>query len=298
MAAQVNEVTEVQPITVFASCHAYVNYAELLWQSIGPAPGLCDWFDEAITARESCNSSRGKSRSSSVTVELNVPVSYCSLDFEATTTPNNFTSSIISIPDFYAWVSSCNSYLNNNQTADPSASSLCNVIVSASSASPTTPSASSSSSSTAIPSQTAAATTVPTSPNLSTGAIAGLAVGAALGGILPFSLVLFFIWRRRRKAERKKAAQADVAATESREEKAQLYLDDYQPTREELEGMKVPRTVREVGGLNKLEHEPLYRTCSELPANEVAGAEMRSDMSPTTDSSTLVDSSASNRFSQ
>lgn len=58
------------------------------------------------------------------------------------------------------------------------------------------------------------------------------------------------------------------------------------------------RNVREVSGLDELEHEPLYRTRSELPANEVAGAEMRSDMSPTTDSSTLVDSRSSNRFSQ
>lgn len=56
-------------------------------------------------------------------------------------------------------------------------------------------------------------------------------------------------------------------------------------------GSKAPPKIRVVGGLNELEYAPLMQSRTEMSANEVAAPELRSDMSPTTDSSTLVESS-------
>ena len=124
---------------------------------------------------------------------------------------------------------------------------------------------------------------------LSTGALAGTAVGAALGSMLVLAAVIFFIWRHRRAARRRKTESADVIAG-TQEEKAQLHSDEYKPRREELEGSKAAMKVRQIGGLNELEHDPISRVRSEMSANEPAAREMSSTMPSTADSSTLVSS--------
>lgn len=139
---------------------------------------------------------------------------------------------------------------------------------------------------------------------ISTGAIAGIAVGAALGGILIFCFVLFFVWRHRKQRHLQKLKQGidDPATAEefSKPEKAQLHSDEYRPHREELPGSKAPLRVRTVGGLNEMEHSPLERTYSEMAANEPAGSELKGDLrlSPTTDSLTLVSSGLRNEVSR
>lgn len=125
--------------------------------------------------------------------------------------------------------------------------------------------------------------------SLGTGAIAGVAVGAAAGGIIIFVCVAFFIWRHRKQKKRTRQVEHTEIVEQ---EKAQLHSDEYQPKREEMQGSIVPKRIRTVGGLTELEYLPYDRTWSEMPVNEAVGAELRDSVSPTTDSSTLVTSSS------
>lgn len=132
--------------------------------------------------------------------------------------------------------------------------------------------------------------TQPSSSSLSTGAIAGIAIGAALGGILVFAFLLFFIWKHRKNKRKIMLSAGETEAAYG--QKAQLHSDDYKPKREELEGSKVPRKVKVVGGLNEMEHTPLSVTRSEMSVNEAAALEMRADSSITADSFTARGSSS------
>lgn len=78
------------------------------------------------------------------------------------------------------------------------------------------------------------------------------------------------------------------SAEEIKEEKAQLHSDDYRP---EFEGRLSPN-IRTVGELTEMEHYD-YKPKAEMPANEPAGSELRSDTNPSTDASTLVASNES-----
>lgn len=138
-----------------------------------------------------------------------------------------------------------------------------------------------------LPAQTSGASSGSTV--LSTGALAGIAVGAALGGMLVLAAVIFFIWRHRRAVKRRKTAHPETTA-QTEQEKAQLHSDDYKPRREELEGSEAAIKVRQVGGLNELEHDPISRVRSEMSVNEPAAREMSSGMPSMADSSTLVSS--------
>lgn len=102
----------------------------------------------------------------------------------------------------------------------------------------------------------------------------------------------FFIWRHRRQKKRHLAQQQSFVGTgdNSHTEKAQLHSDEYRPHREELQGSKVPPRIRTVGGMNELDATGLERVRSEMASNEPAAQEISSDMSPITDSSTLVGS--------
>lgn len=123
--------------------------------------------------------------------------------------------------------------------------------------------------------------------SLSKGTIAGIAIGGAAGTFIVFAIMMFFIFRHRKQAKQSKAVlQDDRRPTE----KAQLDSTEYKPHREELEGSKGVRKIRQVGGLNEMEHNPmLQKVTSEMSANEIAAAEVNS--SATQQSSTLLGSS-------
>lgn len=112
--------------------------------------------------------------------------------------------------------------------------------------------------------------------------------------MLVLAFVLLFIWRHRRTRKRKSAAKNTATGGDEPQEKAQLHSDEYKPQREELEGSKASPRIREIAGLNELEHVRLSKTRSEMAANEVAGAEISSERTPLTDSSTVVGSSLRN----
>jgi len=151
------------------------------------------------------------------------------------------------------------------------------------------------STSTIAPADTSAAITE--SPvTTSTEVIAGIAVGAALGGMLVLGFILFFIRRHRRRRQSKTSTEPSEEA-QGPEEKAQLHSDEYVPPRWELHGTRAPPQVRVVGGLEEMEFDPsIARDRAEFAANDPVGAELnggKSRSEPIGEASTLVASSAS-----
>ncbi|KAK5942171.1 hypothetical protein PMZ80_006126 [Knufia obscura] len=126
---------------------------------------------------------------------------------------------------------------------------------------------------------------------LSKGAIAGIASGSVIGGILILIILALFIRRHRHHAKRRlAAATAADSAARDQTEKAQLHSDEYKPPREELEGSKAPMILRTIEGLHEMEYREMSSARVEMDANEVAAAELRGETfsTPITESSTLV----------
>lgn len=123
---------------------------------------------------------------------------------------------------------------------------------------------------------------------MTTSAVAGVAVGAAVGGMLLFAFVTFFIWRHRRVRMR---VNSVALGEEEQPRKAQLHSDSHEPTREELQGTKVPRGIREIGGLNEIEYTPLMHRRPEMCANETTALELGSDSNPLIDWLALLERS-------
>lgn len=129
----------------------------------------------------------------------------------------------------------------------------------------------------------ASATSVfPTSTHtISNGAVAGVALGAAVGGVFLFVSVAFFIWRHR--TTKKRRGFTHSSTEDGEPTKPQLHSDSHEPLREELLGPETPRKIREIGGLNEIEYSPVTPIRSEMTVNEATAMELRSDSNPLID---------------
>ena len=120
---------------------------------------------------------------------------------------------------------------------------------------------------------TAAATASPSAvpDSLKPGSIAGIVVGAFVGLALFVALAVFTLRRKR------KTSQEKLATDNLQSEKAQLHSDDLKPDRKELQASRPsgsPGTFAELPA-----KEPVARG-TEMPANEVVGAEMQASRPP------------------
>ena len=128
------------------------------------------------------------------------------------------------------------------------------------------------------------------SAGVSKGAIAGIAVGAALGGMLLLGGIIFLVRRRKRGSANNRQTDSFVTTTSNdhEPEKAELHSGDYRHDARELEGSRNTNHVRHIRGRGGPGANSAANGPFELSANEIRELGMGSSALPsTTDSSTL-----------
>lgn len=303
--------------------HHYADNAAGVFQSVGLKPELCDGsgaFADAMDLVYACTS-RHLSDSTgikSAVIGLNTPLSYCSslgvqnLDglyssYRSTECASYASLGLLGPSSLGCVLTLCQSTIMDMEESQINESAANGVVQSwnvvTATANSSTAATLDNSPTTYLAPSTITAYTVfvtpkPTSQaknknDLSTGAIAGTAVGATVVVMLLLGLAGWFIWRhrhkRKKKRESEKAAVAGKSDSHEDGQKAQLHSDDCKPDRKELEGSMVPLKVREIAGVYEIEYQDLSRVRSEMSANEIAASEL--DRSNKTGSSTVVGSS-------